>query len=284
MRSFSYRAFIDRENDSFNLCSRELTDVAMFVNCTGLTSLDNVFTTLNERGREDYYLMYIISGRLELEIGDRVVIGEVGDFVLYPPRTRYKYIHNDNENVSYYFIHFTGYYVKELLRRLDLGEGYGIWHAGTSESVSRTFSELFIAFNSDEKYKWERCGIITELILTMLSERRSRGAERSMIYKSLSYINSFYTDSISIPSLARMENISVSRYNTLFRKIMGTSPTRYIMGLRINHAITLLSSTDMDIGQIGEVVGYSDKHLFSRTFKAYTGLSPREYRSKQNSI
>ncbi len=279
MKSFSYRAFIDEKHDAFNLCSRELTDVNMFVNCTGLMCLDNRFTTLNEEGREDYYLMYIISGSLEFEFGERIVKGESGDFVIYPPRTKYKYAHKNDDNVAYYFIHFTGFYAKILLKTLELGTEGGIWHAGTSESVSRAFSELFVAFNSDERYKWERCGIITELILTMLAERRSRGAERSLLYKSLSYINSFYTDSISIPELAKMENISVSRYNTLFRRITGTSPTKYIMGLRINHASTLLCSTDMDIGQIGELVGYSDKHFFSRTFKAYTGKTPKEYRS-----
>lgn len=284
MKSFSYRAFIDKKNDSFNLCSRELTDVNMFVNCTGLMCLDNRFTTINEKGREDYYLMYIIRGTLELELGGRVVTGRSGDFVIYPPRAKYKYAHKEeDDNVAYYFVHFTGSYVKMLLETLGLGTEGGIWHAGTSESVSRTFSELFTAFNSDERYKWERCGIITELILTMLAERRSRG-ERSILYKSLSYINSFYTDKISIPELAKMENISVSRYNTLFRKTTGTSPTKYIMGLRINHAITLLSSTDMDIGQIGELVGYSDKHFFSRAFKSYTGKTPREYRDKANSI
>lgn len=284
MKSFSYHAFIDKRNDAFNNCSRELTDVAMFVNCAGLMSLDVRFTTLNEKGREDYYLMYIISGRLEFEIGERVLHGGSGDFVIYPPRTKYKYAHKDDNNIAYYFIHFTGFYAKMLLEVLGLGSEAGIWHAGTSESVSRTFSELFASFNSDERYKCERCGIITELILTMLAERRSRGGERSPLYKSLSYINSFYTDKISIPALAKMENISVSRYNTLFRRAMGVSPTKYILELRINHAITLLSSTDMDIGQIGELVGYSDKHFFSRAFKSYTGKSPREYRDSTKNI
>jgi transcriptional regulator GlxA family with amidase domain len=116
----------------------------------------------------------------------------------------------------------------------------------------------------------------------MLAERAAAGGGRVSLHKSLSYINSLYTDRISVPELAEMENLSVSRYNAVFRSVTGMSPTKYIMGLRINHASTLLSSTDMDIGQIGEMVGYADKHFFSRVFKSYTGLSPREYRIKSS--
>ena len=280
MKSFSYSAFVDRNNMGNNNCSRELLTEPMLVNCTGFANIDKRFTTLNEAGRDDYYLMYIIGGRLEFEIKGRIFDGASGDFVIYPPRTRYKYIHKDDDQLAYYFIHFTGYYIEPLLERLSLDSCDRVWNAGTSERISHAFSDLFSTFNSDGKYKFERCGAITEIILTTLAELYETGGERAPLYKSLSYINSFYTDSISIPELAKMENISVSRYNTLFKEITGTSPTKYIMGLRINHAITLLTSTDMDIGQIGEHVGYYDKHFFSRTFKLYTGKTPREYRNK----
>lgn len=279
MNSFSYTAFIDRENIGYNNCSRELVDESVFVNCTGFMSLDKRFTTINEPGRDDYYLMYIISGRLEFEIGDKIFEGKSGDFVIYPPRTRYKYVHKEDEPLSYYFVHFTGYYVAPLLEKLSLLPCDKVWHRGLSERISRAFSDLFAAFNSDGKYKFERSGAITEVILTTLAEFDEAEGERAPIHKSLSYINSFYTDKISVPDLARMDNLSVSRYNTLFKRIIGISPTKYIMGLRINYASTLLSSTDMDIGEIGEIVGYSDKHFFSRVFKEYMGKTPREYRN-----
>jgi len=103
--------------------------------------------------------------------------------------------------------------------------------------------------------------------------------ESEPLARSLSYIKSLYTEPIKIPELARMEGLSVSRYNTVFREVTGTSPTRYIIDLRLKQAATLLLSTDLPIGRIGSTVGYEDNHFFSKIFKCYMGVSPQAYRA-----
>ena len=100
----------------------------------------------------------------------------------------------------------------------------------------------------------------------------------------MTYIISKYTEDISVPYLAEMEGLSVSRYNTLFREINGTSPIKYIISLRMNHACTLLATTNLAINEIGSAVGYQDNHFFSKLFKKYVGIAPQTYRSSSNVI
>jgi transcriptional regulator GlxA family with amidase domain len=98
------------------------------------------------------------------------------------------------------------------------------------------------------------------------------------LIKSLNYINSNYNTDIYIPALAKLENLSLSRYNTVFREVTGTSPSNYIKQLRLNAACEFLLSTDMPINLIGESVGYPNPYFFSKIFKRNIGMSPTEYR------
>ena len=98
------------------------------------------------------------------------------------------------------------------------------------------------------------------------------------IKKSISHINAFYNTDLDIPSLARMEGLSTSRYNAIFKQLMNMTPIEYIIKTRIAFACELLSNTELSIKEISVLVGYRDAHFFSRIFRAKTGKSPNEYR------
>ncbi len=55
----------------------------------------------------------------------------------------------------------------------------------------------------------------------------------------------------------------------------------YLNQLRIEAAMNLLKTTEMNINEISEMVGYNSQHYFSRIFKKYTGHVPTEYRKKE---
>lgn len=52
----------------------------------------------------------------------------------------------------------------------------------------------------------------------------------------------------------------------------------YLTELRMLEAQQLLSETDKSIAEIAEEVGYTDDKYFSRAFKKYSGLKPKDYR------
>ena len=95
------------------------------------------------------------------------------------------------------------------------------------------------------------------------------------------FINQNYNNNISIPELAKIENLSVSRYNTLFNKVTGISPVQYITNMRLTSACDLLVNTDLPIKQIAQMVGYTDAHFFSRIFRSKIGTSPAAYRKNK---
>ena len=277
MKSRSYYSFDDKSGAGINMCSRKTDELPIVVNCAGTVSIDECFTTYNSEGREDYYLMYIEEGRLRVEVDGEVKTVGAGDVVIFPPKYKYRYSLTRG-NVGYYFIHFSGSYAEDFLAKLGMEDLPCTFSAGHSSTVADGFSALFDAYSCEGGLFEHLLGIATAQIIVSLVRSGAQKDSKTPLVRSISYIKAFYTDSIKIPDLAAMEGLSVSRYNTVFREVTGTSPVKYITGLRMKHAASLLLSTNISAARIGEMVGYEDNHFFSKAFKKYAGISPRAYR------
>ena len=52
----------------------------------------------------------------------------------------------------------------------------------------------------------------------------------------------------------------------------------FLQCIRIEEACKLLLNTNLSVGQIAGAVGYQDTRHFSKVFRRYQNISPREYR------
>ena len=95
---------------------------------------------------------------------------------------------------------------------------------------------------------------------------------------AIAYMKEHLQDEVSLDSLADAINISKTHLVKIFRKELGSSPMRYLTGLRVEASASLLSGTDMTLGQVAERLNfYSDSH-FSKVFKKSMGENPSAYR------
>ncbi|GAB2737247.1 helix-turn-helix transcriptional regulator [Streptomyces bullii] len=73
-----------------------------------------------------------------------------------------------------------------------------------------------------------------------------------------------------------------SRYHFLraFKEAYGETPGQYLTHRRIERAEDLLRTADLSVTEICHLVGFSSLGTFSARFKAWTGLTPSDYRRK----
>lgn len=64
-----------------------------------------------------------------------------------------------------------------------------------------------------------------------------------------------------------------------FRRILGCTPHKEIVRVRIDRVKQLLSETDLPMGRVAQLAGYTHVEYMSAAFKKRVGLSPRQYRS-----
>jgi len=97
------------------------------------------------------------------------------------------------------------------------------------------------------------------------------------------YIYKNYNKKITVSELANIANLSISRYSSLFRKIIGVSPQQYIIHYRLEKACELMQHTNLNIKQIAIITGFYDQLYFSRLFKKYYKMNPSQYMKRENS-
>ena len=278
MKSCYHYAFGRWDTGGINACSRASFDYPLTVNCTGRRFADEPFATDNTSGREDYYLMYIENGKLELWREGRFVTAAAGNIVIFPPRHHYRYRFDGKEPLSYLWVHFTGSYAARFLAECGLDPLPCYYPTEINSKIVSYFTRMFDIFESGDILRSQRISSsLEQLLLTVAMSVRADQQGRTL-ERSLEFIHSSYDREIKIPQLAKMEFLSNSRYISVFKERFGMSPSEYIINLRMNVACQLLKSTDMTVKQIAAAVGYSDPHFFSKLFKKKTGASPREYR------
>ena len=102
-------------------------------------------------------------------------------------------------------------------------------------------------------------------------------SERMLISPALEYIDLHYADSdLTVTKLASLYCISTVYLNKLFHKEVGETPFSYITRRRMEIASQMLHE-HCSVSETARLVGYGEIYQFSRAFKKYYGVSPKNY-------
>lgn len=99
-----------------------------------------------------------------------------------------------------------------------------------------------------------------------------------LVRKVITKIDADLTANLSLKAQAEALNVNSSYLSTLFKKETGMTLTEYVNKKRIDQALLMLNSTDMQIQMIAQYCGIPDVNYFTKTFKKVVGKTPKEYR------
>lgn len=102
------------------------------------------------------------------------------------------------------------------------------------------------------------------------------------IQNIIQYIDENYTKDLTLTELAARYHFSPSYFSTLFKKQAGNTLTKYITAKRIALAKILLDDGKVSIQDIVERIGYNDYFQFIKIFKREVGVTPGQYRNRNN--
>jgi AraC-like DNA-binding protein len=85
---------------------------------------------------------------------------------------------------------------------------------------------------------------------------------------------------LSLRHVARELGMTPGHLTTVVRRRTGRTVQEWIIERRMAEARSLLSDTELSVGEISRRVGMSDPGYFSRLFRRTHGTSPREWRGR----
>jgi len=92
------------------------------------------------------------------------------------------------------------------------------------------------------------------------------------------YVKQHLAENPNLENMARQVGLSPDHLGKVFKATIGQNFSDFLMAERMEKAAGQLARTNLKTYEIGASVGYYNAKNFTRAFKAYHGVSPREYR------
>lgn len=95
------------------------------------------------------------------------------------------------------------------------------------------------------------------------------------------YLTDNFTKTISLEDIASKAYLTPNAFCRFFKARTKKTFSQYLLEMRINHACKLLADTENSIGNIYNDCGFNNSSHFNRYFKQINGVTPLEYRRRQ---
>lgn len=251
---------------------------------------DDKYEVIRPHGRRDWLITLTLNGAGIYRLRDREFVVKRGDVALLLPYTPQHYATLSGHRWHFYWAHFVP--VHDGLNSLSLTQdepGLGLHHID-DEEIMRRLEAAFIRMIADNRShsRYNNNDLAhnaLEEILLLIS--RTLTDDHSLdprLRTTLAYMETHLHQAITVEQLAAKVALSPSRFAHLFTTQVGQSPMRYLIQLRLRQAARLLTYSGHSVQMIATMMGYESPFHFSRQFKQHYGLSPSEYRQRQNTL
>ena len=229
-------------------------------------------------------------GRVQLPGREEFTFGPM-QYMLLPAELPHVYFPISEEPWEVGYISFSGIKVGPLLEHFG-HEFCKIQELCDADSIWSVIYELWtIADDNKEGSEWEGARLLYSLLLDLSRVRLSdklatqgttapfaEDASREVVQQAANYLNEHYNENISLSNVASSLGYTHQYLNKLFHKTYEMSMLQYVQKLRLDKAISLMSSKEsITVKDIAGYVGM-ETNYFIRTFRKATGLTPDQYR------
>lgn len=143
------------------------------------------------------------------------------------------------------------------------------------------------SISSDFALKIEACKSTTECDelffkivrkYSRLVQKHSQKSYSLLVQKVITCIDTDITADLSLKTQAKLLNVNPSYLSALFKKETGVTLTEYVNKMRVERAKQFLKKGNIQIQTVAQNCGILDVNYFTKIFKKYTGVTPKEFR------
>lgn len=105
----------------------------------------------------------------------------------------------------------------------------------------------------------------------------ARARQTEQVMAAVALMMRHVTGDLSLEELAAHAEMSPSHFEKVFKRVMGSSPHAYYIGLKMERAKEQMAAGGRTLSEIARNLGFTSLHHFSRTFRRYEGELPSRY-------
>ena len=242
-------------------------------------------------------LVYVTEGTLEIGIGQNLFHMEKNDFAIVFPDVIHHYQVFDTGRCRAVYILASTSYCESFMDIIThkCPENPVIAAADVQEDIKYWVDRLISAMKNSRKNHFDhrdlnngqyRDIIIRSCLQIVLARAlpkynlvdKDSFESNDIIYRTVSYISSHFTENVTLTSMAKDLYISPYALSRVFSGTFHTNFNGYLNNKRLEHVVSLLQYTDQSITEAYENAGFESQRTFNRAFTEKFHMSPREYR------
>ena len=155
--------------------------------------------------------------------------------------------------------------------------------AGLDETVGYNIDAFYKQKVKDAYTAEEVKTILNDMIeysIDAIEELKSRVNEvySSRIAKCTNYIYYHLHDKVSLSTLAEKYDVSPSYLATQFKSETGYTVSEYVTKMKMEAAEGMLRYSELSIVEISDVLAYSSQSHFTKVFREWFHVTPKQYR------
>lgn len=240
------------------------------------------------------FLQYVVSGRVDYQVGRRVFHCAEGDFLLVPPRAPFPggdamlgimpeevpdmlcFSPWDNHLQCCVCYGAGGNYLVPNARIVHLLDLLMDELTARRPGYEQLAAHIFLAFLTMLSREFKDNHFFHSGVMTL--EQESGEARVDPIQRVRQYIKTHLNEALTIDDASNRALMSRTQFTKRFRQETGQSFVEYVTQCRLEHAKVLLHETDWSLAMISEFIGFKDTTRLRRIFDEHAGMSPSQYR------
>ena len=243
---------------------------------------------IERTGINDCILMYCLDGQGWIKHNGITSTVSKGTLVFCDKNTTHAYGCNPENPWTLLWTHFYGYYTdifsSELLstdKCITLNIGYQPRIVEYLEELIKSLEKGLSNLNLMQATNYLELVLCTVIEFKQLQDTNT-AINNQYITSAIQYMNENLYANITLDDMSSHIGLSKYHFSRLFKKLTKYSPIEYFNRLKIQKACDILTTTDLPINEISEILSYNTPYYFSEHFKQITGFSPSQFRQIVN--
>ena len=207
-------------------------------------------------------LSFRVSGTGDFEIEQKRLLTKPGDVLFLPVNTPYKVHYSVGQSIAVHFEHCN------YLEAENVCLNNPLW-------VDGQFQHLLKMWKQQHSINQAKSTIYD--ILNKMANDQKTSISDTTVADYVHYMNANFCDpKLNIETVCNVAFVSASSLQRAFAKYVGMSPKQYLIQLRMNRALELLTEGKLSVKEICFACGFTDEKYFSRAFKKKYGYPPSQ--------
>lgn len=216
--------------------------------------------------RDIFLLHYVVSGKGTVYYGEEAISVNSGEFFVIKPNEVTTYIADKENPWHYIWIGFTG----------SLAENYDFLKHRVVPYSGKVFYELLDV----ENYSSAKEEYLASKLFQLFAELSTENIDINLYVKSCkNLVKTSYMYDIHLYGIAEKIGIDRTYLSKLFKSHTNMSFQEYLIKTRMKKAMEFLKD-GFNVAETANMCGYKDQFTFSRAFKKFYNISPKEMKRR----